>query len=134
MDYTIGYVDDNGDYTDMRTIEEVPITDSTVIDTGVNRLVKTDLAVDSDGDGEVDEHYTATGPNVIDLTEQETERSFPVVPVAVGGGAIVVLTVLAIVLIRKKKRDRAEQRFCGGCGAPIPRGKDVCPNCGRRAQ
>ena len=134
MDYTIGYVDDNGDYTDMRTISEVPISESTVIDTGVNRLVKTDLAVDNDGDGEVDKHYTATGPNVVDLTEDSRERGFPVVPVAVGGGVLVVLTVLIILLIRSKKRDRAELRFCGDCGAPIPRGKDVCPKCGKRAQ
>lgn len=134
MDYTIGYVDDNGDYTDMRTISEVPISESTVIDTGVNRLVKTDLAVDNDGDGEVDKHYTATGPNVVDLTEESRERGFPVIPVAVGGGALVLLTLLIILLIRSRKRDRAELRFCGDCGAPIPRGKDVCPKCGKRAQ
>ena len=136
MNYKIGYVDENGDYSDMREIADVPITQETVIETGVNRIVKTDLAVDNDGDGKVDKHYTASGPSVVDLTEEEHERGFPVFWVALGAALIVALTVLGIVLTRKARRRRAEteHRFCGSCGAVIPADADFCPECGRRVQ
>ena len=137
MTYTIGYVDDNGDYSDMREIADVPITPDTVIETGVNRYTRTVLEVDNDGDGKVDKRYSATGPNVVEVEEEAPrEKTFPVFWVAGIGAAIVGFTVLCIVRIRKSKRRKAENapRFCGSCGAAIPDDSDFCPECGKRVE
>ena len=137
MDYTIGYVDDNGDYSDMREITEVPISESTVIETGVKRTERTVLKVDSDGDGKVDKRYSATGPNVIEAEEEAPrEKSFPVFWVAGAGAVIVGFTVFCIVRIRTARRRARENAplFCGSCGAVIPNDSDFCPVCGKHVQ
>ena len=137
MDYTIGYVDDNGDYSDMREITEVPISESTVIETGVKRTERTVLKVDSDGDGKVDKRYSATGPNVIEAEEEAPrEKSFPVFWVAGVGAVIVGFTVFCIVRIRTARRRARENAplFCGSCGAVIPNDSDFCPVCGKHVQ
>ena len=61
MDYSVGYMDENGEYTEMREIKDVPITEDTVITTGTARTSKTVLNVDSDGDGETDDTYSVGG-------------------------------------------------------------------------
>ena len=59
MDYTIGFVDDNGEYSDMRYFDSVPITPSTEITTVAKVSSRTRMSVDSNGDGSVDVVYEA---------------------------------------------------------------------------
>ncbi len=59
MDYTIGYMDDNGDYSDMRNFRNIDITRRTVIDTSTKQSGKTILNVDEDGDGRYDMKFRA---------------------------------------------------------------------------
>lgn len=60
MDYTIGYMDSNGEYTDMRYFENISINKKTVIDTVADDSNISILNVDNDGDGKYDIRYRAT--------------------------------------------------------------------------
>lgn len=59
MDYSIGFVDEAGDYTDFRTFEAIDVGPSTKIATTAAVSDRTRLTVDSDGDGVVDVAYEA---------------------------------------------------------------------------
>lgn len=59
MDYTIGFVDEEGEYSDLREFEDIKITKSTVIDTVAEVSDETVLRVDEDGDGRYDISYRA---------------------------------------------------------------------------
>ena len=54
MDYTIGFVNDEGEYNDLRRFEDIDINKDTVIDTVANTSKKTLLNIDEDGDGKLD--------------------------------------------------------------------------------
>ena len=62
MNYSIGLMDRNGEYTDFRRFESIPITNTTVIDTVANTAKSTTLNVDTDSDGQYDKTYFNT-PN-----------------------------------------------------------------------
>ena len=59
MTYTIGFVDDEGRYTDFRTFSDIEITTQTLIETTAEVSDATRLSVDADGDGFFDEVYQA---------------------------------------------------------------------------
>ena len=54
MDYTIGFMDDDGEYNDFRRFEKVKITKQTVIDTVAAVSDESVLNIDEDGDGKYD--------------------------------------------------------------------------------
>lgn len=54
MDYTIGFMDENSDYSDFRRFENVKITKHTVIDTIATVSNESVLNIDEDGDGKYD--------------------------------------------------------------------------------
>lgn len=62
MNYTIGFMDDDGNYCDFRKFENVEIKEETVIDTVVNKSAETTLNIDEDGDGSYD-LFLAAGEN-----------------------------------------------------------------------
>lgn len=59
MDYSIGFMDENGEYSDFRKFKNVAITRKTEIDTVAAVTDKTVLNVDEDGDGRYDITYEA---------------------------------------------------------------------------
>lgn len=59
MDYSIGFMDDEGSYSDMRTFPDIPIEASTLIETQASPGDETMMKVDNDGDGVFDEYYRA---------------------------------------------------------------------------
>lgn len=100
MDYTIGYMDDNGEYSDMRNFRNINITRSTVIDTSTKYSDKTILNVDEDGDGKYDLKFRA-GANEYGELVDYTYVIYIVIGVI---GAIIVL--IAVIVIRKKIKKR----------------------------
>lgn len=60
MNYTIGFMDEDGEYTDMRKFSGIKITKKTEIDTVAGVSDKTYMYVDEDGDGKYDITYKAT--------------------------------------------------------------------------
>lgn len=61
MDYTIGFMDENGEYSDLRSVEDIPITATTRIDTTAKLATTLVLSLDADGDGKYDSYYKLTG-------------------------------------------------------------------------
>ena len=59
MDYTIGFMDEEGEYSDLREFENIKISKTTVIDTVASVSDQTILNVDEDGDGKYDIKYQA---------------------------------------------------------------------------
>lgn len=59
MDYTIRFYDDNEVLYDERYFEDVPISENTIITTGTDKDNDTVLLIDEDGDGEIDNSWTA---------------------------------------------------------------------------
>jgi Zn-dependent metalloprotease/uncharacterized protein YegL len=71
MDYTLGLMDENGNYSDTRKFTNISINRNTVVSSVAANVDKTVLKVDEDGDGKIDITYKA-GPNeygmVVDYT------------------------------------------------------------------
>lgn len=103
MDYTIGFMDEEGEYTDFRRFRKVNITKDTVIDTVAAVSDSTLLKIDEDGDGRYDLRLRAeengTGEEV---------RNY--IPVFIGIAAALAVVITAAILIRtynKKKKERS---------------------------
>lgn len=62
MDYSIGFLDAEGDYSDFRTFSNVEVSKDTLINTKAEVSDKTQMDIDEDGDGRADRHLVA-GPN-----------------------------------------------------------------------
>jgi len=106
MDYTIGFMDENGDYSDLRRFEDIKITKKTVIDTVAAVSDESVLHIDRDGDGEYDKEFAAekNGYGV------EVQRSSTLTIVIV----VIVIVLLAgagltAVLVLRGKRKKEEE-------------------------
>lgn len=100
MDYTIGFMDDEGEYSDLRRFENVKITRNTVIDTTAKVADESVLKVDTDGDGKYDLAYRA-GQN--EYARQTKVIDWLLVGV-IGAGAAALLIVVLVVIRKIKKR------------------------------
>lgn len=100
MDYTIGFMDENGDYSDFRRFENVKITKQTVIDTVATVSDESVLNIDEDGDGKYDLKLRAEENGY----GEEIKR--PVwFYLGIGGGTVLLMiAVLVVVKIRKSKK------------------------------
>lgn len=96
MNYTAGFMDENGEYTDMREISDVPITAQTKIRGNADRNDATTLDVDEDGDGIIDRTYREGGPPI----PEKTDLSFLL---WIGLGLLAV-GAAAFFLLRARKR------------------------------
>lgn len=94
MDYTVGIMDENGEYTDFRRMEDFPITSRTMIRSMVNTNLQTTLNVDWDGDGIEDTIYGLTqNAGTIGIGRKDL----------ILAGILVVLTIGLIVFFRVRK-------------------------------
>lgn len=103
MDYTIGFMDENGEYSDIREFRNIKITKRTEITTVAAPAKATYLYVDEDGDGVRDLTYKAVADSRGQLVEESNVLLIVIIVVAVvltvGGGC-----AMAIVIHRKQKR------------------------------
>ena len=123
MDYTIAFADENGEYTDERTFNDVPLTKTTVITTGTNQKTDTRMEVDSDGDGKTDLVYTAK-ENADANREEQTDYKLYVI-IGVSALALILLLIQILLMVRRSKKNKV----CGTCGAPRNPGDQFCRNC-----
>lgn len=103
MDYTIGYMDDTGEYSDLRRFKNVEITKRTVIDTTTKYSSNTVLNVDEDGDGKYDLKYSA-GENGYGEIVDYTYILYIVL------GVVGVIAVITLYVIIKKKIKKSKKR------------------------
>lgn len=103
MTYTIGFVDEDGEYSDMRTFANIKINKKTEIHTVAAVSAETFMYVDQDGDGEYDLTYRA-------LENSRAKRieavEIPYVEIAIVAVAILAVAILAVVLTRHFKIKR----------------------------
>lgn len=59
MDYTIEFMDDEGNYSDTRNFYGLEVNENTIVDTVAEPSKKTRLKVDSDGDGKYETTFVA---------------------------------------------------------------------------
>lgn len=96
MNYTIGLMNENGEYSDVRRFYNVKITDKTVINTIASESRNTVLEVDEDGDGKLDIRYKA-GENSRGEKIKNGYTWWIVSPV------VIVVVAFSVVIVLKKK-------------------------------
>lgn len=131
MDYTIGFMDENGDYSDIREFKAVKITSRTKIDTVADASSGTVLNVDEDGDGRYDLRYRADANGL----GQKIRYDIYIYIIA-GCAGCVILLILILVLRAKlrKRRKAASVVYCGNCGTALDDNITVCWKCGSPVQ
>lgn len=92
MNYTIGFVNDDGAYNDLRKFENIKITKRTVIDTVANTSSESVLNIDEDGNGKYDLVLYAERNGY----GKELQASIWVYVVFAGGGALILLLLIAL--------------------------------------
>lgn len=103
MDYTIGFMDDDGEYSDMRHIDNVKITRDTVINTVATEADENIMDVDEDGDGQADYSYRVGKNGQGELVEPETVSNNRIVVIVIVALIILLLLLLLALLKRPKK-------------------------------
>lgn len=101
MNYTIGFMDDSLEYTDLRKFKNIKINKRTKIDTVANNSSSTMLNVDEDGDGKYDLKYKA-GINgqgeIVDYTY--------LIYITIGAVALVAILIIVILIKKRIKRKK----------------------------
>ena len=98
MNYTIGFMDDTGEYTDLRKFNNIKITKRTVIDTVATPSKATILKVDEDGDGKYDLTYKATENSRGELVDYTY-----IIYIAIGAAAVVIILIVTIIIKKRLK-------------------------------
>lgn len=104
MNYTIGFMDDDGKYSDLREFKSIEVNKHTEIQTQAKISDATMLEVDDDGDGEVDTTYRATANSKGEIYVAPDYTKYIVKGVAI----LVAFVILLIVIAKIKKRKRAQ--------------------------
>ena len=99
MNYTIGFMDEKGNYNDLRKFENISITRKTKIDTVAKRDDESILNIDEDGDGKYEKILSATFNGV----GKEVKQS-KVIYYVVAGGAIVFVGLVILIFVKLKRR------------------------------
>lgn len=105
MDYTIGFMDDEGNYSDLRKFEDIKITKRTVIDTVATTSKTSTLNIDENGDGKYDLRLRA-GENGYG---EEIKQDY-LVYIIIGGCAVLLLLIGVITAhkVRTKKKGKVK--------------------------
>lgn len=124
MNYTVSYVDKDGNYTDVRKFEKVPIRKNTVISTQNSKSKKTLLKVDTDGDGKFDLQYSGNSRKTQKLKTDNSWKMLIIIPVVTLAIWLIIEIVLLIIRIKRN-------RVCANCGLKITKRKiRYCSKCG----
>ncbi len=102
MNYTIGFMDENGDYSDFRYFDDIRVTQRTVIDTVATVSKESVLKIDEDGDGKYEKKLRAKENGY----GEEVKRSIWVYIAAGVGVAVSVAFCIVIVLDQRKHEKR----------------------------
>lgn len=104
MNYTIGFMDEEGEYSDLRKFNHIKIKRRTVIDTVTDADKDTVLNVDEDGDGRYDLRYKAESNGrgkLIDYTY--------LYYIGIGAGTSVVLLIIILKIKNKITKERGKK-------------------------
>ena len=102
MNYTISFMDEDGEYSDQRRFENIEISQNSQIDTVASNSEKTVLNVDTDGDGSYDLAYAA-GANE---AGSQVHYSYIVYLAGIALAAVIaaMIAVKVLLIVRRRKR------------------------------
>lgn len=100
MNYTIGFMDEEGDYTDLRKFENIKITKKTKIDTVAAVSSESILNIDENGDGTYDLRLRAEENGY----GEEIKIPEWILYAIIGAGILVTIDIIILVVLRKKKK------------------------------
>ena len=100
MNYTIGFMDENGDYSDLRKFENIKITRRTKIDTVATHSDDSTLNIDQDGDGKYDLKLRAEENGY----GEEIVTFDWIIYVVIGAVIFIMLDIVVIVIYAKRKK------------------------------
>lgn len=123
MDYSIGFADEDGEYTDERTFHDVPINRKTVIATNTSNKGYTVLNVDTDGNGTFDLKYIAGKDKEGKTLNQVILQMLPIAAVIL----LILFCVIEVLLIVSRYK---KNKVCPSCGWPTEKKIQFCQNCG----
>lgn len=124
MDYSIGFVDEDGSYSDMRNFEKIPVTKEMLAVTSTKESKKTTLQLDEDGDGHFERIYRAKeNSTAVEVSKDNFKRGLFV------AGAVVFLWLI-FKIYTAVKRAKANQ-YCRYCGEKVSKTMKFCGACGR---
>lgn len=135
MDYTVGFMDENCEYSDLREFNDIKINKRTQINTVAENASSTVLKVDSDGDGKYDLKYKAKANGVGEIVDYSY-----ILYIALGILILIFILVIYIKIKRWKKQRIANEikkksmkkKFCVRCGNEMSGEKAYCENCGNK--
>lgn len=104
MNYTIGFMDEEGSYSDFRRFRNVPITRNTSIDTVAEAAGNSVLKIDENGDGKIDMEYKA-GKNEFGRLVDNTYILYIAIGVIALGAAAIIILMIRTRLKRWKKQN-----------------------------
>ena len=129
MNYTIGFMDEDGEYSDFRKFKNVNITKRTHIDTVAEISDKTVLNVDEDGDGKYDFTYVALANGHGELID----NSIFIYTIIGLVSVIVVLIIILVIIIKiRKNKKQVTTIKCSKCNTKNKIGMNFCKKCGNR--
>lgn len=105
MNYTIGFMDEDGEYSDFRKFEGIRITKRTVIDTVASVSETSFLNIDEDGDGKYDLKLRAEQNGY-----GEEVKDFAFI-YAAAGGAILLLAISLFIILKIRKNRKKKERI-----------------------
>lgn len=106
MEYTIGFMDEDGKYSDFRTFRNVRITEQTLIDTVATVSEESILNVDEDGDGKYDVRYSAEANG---YGKEIKTSKLPYI--VIGADAMFAIIIILIILIRNHKNNKGKVSY-----------------------
>lgn len=135
MDYTVGFMDENCEYSDLREFNDIKINKRTQINTVAENASSTVLKVDSDGDGKYDLKYKAKANGIGEIVDYSY-----ILYIALGILILIFILVIYIKIKRWKKQRIANEmkkksmkkKFCVRCGNEMSGEKAYCENCGNK--
>lgn len=104
MNYTIGFMDDDGEYSDLRKFENVKITRRTQIDTVAAVSSESVLNIDEDGDGKYDLKLCAEENGY----GEEVKTPDWIIYAIVGAGALILIDVVIIIAFGMRKKRKVD--------------------------
>ena len=100
MNYTIGFMDDDGNYDDFRRFENIRITKRTKIDTVAEVSSESILNIDDDGDGKYDTRLRAEENGY----GEEVKTPEWVIFALGGAGILIFIDISIFIVLRIRKR------------------------------
>ena len=108
LDYTIGYVDDEGEYSDMRHFGDIEIGPMTQIVTQAGTAdAPTRMTVDFDGDGVADKRYVAGANEYAQLVDNSHAAWRALTWLAIALGVLEILHVTSKILRYRRQKRRS---------------------------